>query len=127
DAGHQHNARAWRIGGEWTALLGQVSFVVAAIPGRVRVNAFAEGRTQFGGTIALRVEVDDERLVLGVDQMVWARCSDLTDLAAVGRGGKGDSLGAAVDAKNERRAFREERPAQTRKRAIEHCRGFVLL
>ena len=60
----------------------------------------------------LRVEGDDERLVLGVDQVIRARGSDLADLGRARRGGERDGLRTAVDLEDDSVRVLEKRAAK---------------
>ena len=73
-----------------------------------------------------RVEVDDERAVLRVDQMVRAGCADLAHLGRARRGRERDRLRAPVDFQHEAIGVREQSAAQRRQRRREE-RARVLI
>src|SRR5439155_24409372 len=93
----EHDPRAGRVDREGPALVGEVALVVVAIPGGVLADACAERLPQIRGATGGGVEVRNQRLVLRVDQVIWARGADLAHLRRASRRGERDRLGAAVD------------------------------
>src|SRR5262249_46877682 len=70
DARDEDDAWAGRIHRERARLVVDVALVVLAVPGRVLLHTAPERLRKLEGAVARRVEVDDERLVLRVDQVV---------------------------------------------------------
>src|SRR5206468_9776994 len=66
------------------------SDLITAVPLRVLAGAVAKRLAQLVGAVARRIERDDERLVLRVDQVVGAGRSDLADLGDARRGCESD-------------------------------------
>ena len=98
DAGHEHDARAGRIDRELPCLVVEVPLVVRRdTSAQYVLDAVAEARRAARPRPAFRVEVDDERLVLGADQVVRAGRADLAHLGRPHRRGERDRLGASVD------------------------------
>jgi hypothetical protein len=123
DARNQDHSGANRILRERPGLVIDVPLVVLAVPGAVLGDAAAQGLDQLGGAVAARVEVHDEGLVLGVDQVVGAGCADLADLGRAGGGRERDRFWAAVDRQDEGSAGVHEGAAQRRKRLGEQVVG----
>ena len=100
DAGHEDDARARRVDRELPGLVVDVALVVRAVPAAYSLDAAPE-RSRSCAAPWLRIELDDERPVLRVDQVVGARRADLAHLGRAQRGGERDRLGAAVDLEHE--------------------------
>src|SRR5581483_1908433 len=97
DPRHEHDPRAAGVDRKRPRLLVDVPGVVVAVPGRVAIDAAPERLGELRRAVRLRVEVDDERLVLRVDQVVRARRADLADLTGPPRRREGDRFRAPVD------------------------------
>ena len=98
---------------ELPRLVVQVALVVAAIPVRVLLDAATERGTRAPSAPSVRrIEIDDERPVLRVDQVIRAGRADLAHLGrAVGRRER-DRLGALVDLEHEPLGVGQERAAE---------------
>ena len=83
-------------------------------------DAGAERGVELVGAVALAVERDHERLVLGVDQVVGAGCTDLAHLGRSRRAREGDSLRASVDLEDHAVRVGEESAAEHRQRGGEN-------
>ena len=117
--GIEDDARSRRVDRERPRLVVEVPLVVLAVPGAVVGDAAPELLGERGRVVALRVEVDHERLVLRVDQVVRARRADLADLGVrLGRG-EGHRLRAPVDLEDHAVRVLEQRAAESREGAEE--------
>ena len=86
----------------------------------------ADGDAERPGVDGVRVERDDERLVLRVDQVVGARRPDLAHLGRARRRREHDGLGAPVDLEDDPVRVLEQRAAERGQRVCEeHVRGDV--
>src|SRR5207247_11433075 len=79
EAGDQNNPGTGRIHRKGSTLVADISFVVLAVPVRERGDAGAESISQLRCSITRRIELDRQWLVFRVDQVIGARCADLTD------------------------------------------------
>src|SRR5207244_9695320 len=79
EAGDQNNPGTGRIQRKASTLVADISFVLLAVPVRVRGDAGAESISQLRGSITRRIELDRQWLVFRVDQVIGARRADLTD------------------------------------------------
>ena len=80
DARDEHDTRPGRVDRERACLLVEVALVVAAVPLGVLRDAVAEHPRELRRPVPFGVERHDQRLVLGVDQVVGARRADLAHL-----------------------------------------------
>ena len=105
----------------------EVALVVLAVPGRIRVDAVAQSRPQLVRAVARCVEVDGERPVLRVDEVVRAGRADLAHLGPAHRRGEGDRLGAAVDPQDGAGRLREQGAAEGRQRRGQQVLGLLVV
>ena len=80
DSRDENHARAGRIDRKLSCLVVQIALVVAAIPVRELLDPSAERGGELRRAVVRGIEVDDQRPVLRVDQVVGAGRADLTDL-----------------------------------------------
>ena len=95
-----------------SAFLVDVALVVLVIPARVLRHPGCEGRSELVGSLRLGVEVDDERLVLRVDQVVGARCPDLAHLGCAAGRCERDCFRAPVELEHDALGVCEQRTAE---------------
>ena len=97
DAGNERDTGPDGIDRELPRLVVDVALVVVAVPAAVLRDALRDRGRELVGAVRVGIEADDERLVLGVDQVVGARRPDLAHFRRSRRRSKRQGLGAAVD------------------------------
>src|SRR5439155_15715816 len=97
-----------------------------AVPVRVALHSSPQLGGEIVGAVRLWIECDDERLVLGVDQMVGAGRADLAYLGCPRRGGERDRLRASVDLEHDAVRVGEEGAAERGKGSNQEGVGVFL-